>query len=416
MGPIYAYGLMVVGFSLFFVRLNHLTEYVFIALVAIWAIEKLLTRDFHLRRTFVDWPILLFLVWILVTGFFAVDPDYSLNEWRKALPRFLIFWFVVNAITTEVQVRSILFASSLGLGVLSGVEVGYYFWNGGNLLDFSLRWGSRAGDLTGSSQWLGTYLVIGLPIVLLGVWGESFGGKRVAYSVICVVMFGAVLLVHTRATWLAIGLELFVIGVVILPRYWRVRVLMVMAVFVLIFLPFGIGKLSLVTDLQVANPTTLQLRFNTWEFAIEQLMKNPWDSLTGVGYGKHSFAKAYPNLGPGYHTHIHNSFLGRAMQLGLPGLLLFFSIFGMVLVKSLHGWKACSHLYVGQLSLAIFLGTLGLIVRNLFDDMFIGSIVYLFWLMIGLFCVLLSLHGQQSRQDHGAEQLEGTSTVNNRYS
>ncbi|GJL65454.1 MAG: hypothetical protein NPIRA05_04250 [Nitrospirales bacterium] len=379
---------MFLGFALFFVRLNHVAEYVFIALVLLWIAERLSARNVHWRFTFLDWPLLLFLAWIFVSGFFAVDPEYSLNEWRKTLPRFLIFWFVVNSLTTEAQVRSVLFASSLGLGVLSLVEVTYYFWNGGELLDFSLSWGTRAGDLTGSSQWLATYLVMGLPIVLLGVWSEPRGRLRVAYTVICAIMLGAVLLVHTRATWLAIGLELAIFFVVTLPRYWRGRVLIAMACLVLIGLPFGMDKLSVVTESQVANPTTLQLRLNTWAFAVERLVEQPVLGFTGIGYGKHSFQKAYPNLGAGFHTHIHNMVLSRAVQLGIPGLLLFVWIFWEILQRSLMEFRSSSHLYLGQLSLVIFLGTIGLIVRNLFDDMFIGSMIYVFWLFIGLFCVM----------------------------
>ncbi|GJL61914.1 MAG: hypothetical protein NPIRA04_05680 [Nitrospirales bacterium] len=393
MQSVYLYGLMFLGFALFFVRLNHVAEYVFVALVVIWIAEKLYTRNFHWRSTFLDWPLLLFLTWIFVTGFFAVDPEYSFNEWRKTLPRFLIFWFVVQSITTENQVRSVLFASSLGLGVLSLIEVTYYFWIGGELLDFSLVWGSRAGDLTGSSQWLGTYLVLGFPIVFLGVWTGPVGKLRVAYIAICTVMLGAVLLVHTRATWLAIGIECLVLGVLTLNRYWRVRVLILMATLVLVLLPFGIAKLSFLTDLHVANPTTLQLRLNTWWFAIDRIVDQPILGLTGIGYGKHSFNTAYPNLGPGFHTHIHNMVIARVVQLGLPGLVLFGWIFWVILRWSYRGFKTFSHLFVGRLSLTILLGTVGLLVRNLFDDMFIGSVVYVFWLFIGLFWVTLSLHG-----------------------
>jgi len=384
---------MFLGFALFFVRLNHVAEYVFMALVVIWIAERLYTRNFHWRSTFLDWPLLLFLAWIFVTGFFAVDPEYSLNEWRKTLPRFLIFWFVVNSITTENQVRSVLFASSLGLGVLSLIEVGYYFWNGGNVFDLSLSAANRAGALTGSSQWLGTYLVIGLPIVFLGLWGESIGTMRAIYILICVAMLSAVLFVHTRATWLAIVVELIVYGVVIMKRYWRVRVFIIMASLTLVLLFLSIGRLSFISGSQVADPTTLHIRLKTWSFAIEQMVDHPDKAFMGIGYGKHSFNKAYPDLGQGFHTHIHSMLLSSAVQLGVPGLVLFGLIFWMVLRKSFRGFKLFTQLYLGKLSLAILLVTIGLLVRNLFDDMFIGSVVYLFYLFIGLFCVTLNLHG-----------------------
>ncbi len=39
---------------------------------------------------------------------------------------------------------------------------------------------------------------------------------------------------------------------------------------------------------------------------------------------------------------------------------------------------------MGNLSLAIFLITVGLMVRMLFDDMLIGNVVYLFMLLLGV--------------------------------
>jgi len=400
---------MFLGFALFFVRLNHVAEYVFIALVVIWVLAKLLTRNFQVRRTFLDWPMLLFLGWILVTSFLAVDPTYSLKEWQKTLPRFLMFWFVVNTMTSEHQVRSVLFASALGVGVLSVLEVTYYFWNGGELLDFSLGWGSRAGDFTGSSQWLGTYVVMGVPIVFLGIWSGSVGRERIAYLVICAALLGAVLLVHTRATWLAVMIEVLVFGLVMMKQLWRVRLVMVMAPLVLVFVFLNVGKLSVLTELQVANPTTLQIRFNTWWFAIEQIANHPVVGVTGIGYGKHSFDKAYPHLGPGFHTHIHNMVLSSAVQLGVPGFMLFTWIFWKILRRSYRELKECTSSYARKLSLAIFLATIGLIVRNIFDDMFIGSVVYLFWLFIGLFYVTISLSSKRSTGVPGSQRLSSHS-------
>ncbi len=387
------YGLMFLGSTFFFVRLNHVAEYVFVGLVVIWVAERLYSRHCCWHSTFLDWPLFLFLVWIFLSSFFAIDPDYSFNEWRKALPRFLIFWFAVNAITTESQVRSVLFASSLGLGTMSLIEVAFYFWNGGHVLDLSLRAVSRAGALTGSSQWLGTFLVIGLPLVFLGICAESTRTRRVVYFAIGTAILGAVFLVHTRATWLAISTELMVFGLLTLKPSWRFRSFIVMVSLVGVLLFFGIDKLSTVNDSQVTSPATLQLRLNTWWFAITRIVEEPVIGFTGIGYGKHSFNMAYPNLGPGFHTHIHNMFLARAIQLGIPGLLLFVWIFWMVVVKSFRAIQFSPHLYVGKIALAMLLATTGLMVRNLLDDMFIGSVVYVYCLFLGLLCVTLRLHG-----------------------
>ncbi|MGB0910938.1 MAG: O-antigen ligase family protein [Nitrospirales bacterium] len=388
---------MFLGFSFFFVRLNHVAEYVFIGLVLIWIVEKLRTRDFHVRRTFLDVPILLFLVWVLVTVIFSVDPDYSFKEWRKALPRFLIFWFVIYTINTENQVRSVLFASSVGAGTLSLFEVTYYLWSGGQVFDFSMSMASRAGVFTGSSQWLSTYLVMGFPIVCLGLWGERVKWVRFVYMLLVGSMLGAALLVHTRAAWVAFAIELMVLGLVSTKYIRRITGLLGLFGLFLIFIFSSIGDRSFMTELQVANPISLQTRFNTWEFAIAEMVEQPRLSMSGVGYGKHSFNKAYPDLGAGHHTHIHNMFLARAIQLGIPGLLLFVWIFWMVVVKSFRGFHYFPHLYVGKLALAMLLATTGLMVRNLLDDMFMGSVVYVYCLFLGLLCVTLRLHGIGSK-------------------
>ena len=390
---IYTYGLAFVGFSFFFVRLNHIAEYVFIGLVVVWLIQKVKNRDFSLHPTFWDVPILLFLAWSLLMVVFAADPQYSFAEWRKALPRFLIFWFVVNVIRTKRQFRTVLFAISVGFGVLCLLEVAYYFYQGNSALDFSLSGETRAGGLTGSSQWLSTYLILGVPLVWFGVGNKEMRGRRMTYILIAGVMIAAIVVVHTRATWLALIVVMAVFFVCkILRNFWQV-VGVIGAVFLILALSFFSVKRPLVlTESQVANPATMQLRLNTWSFAFERILEQPALALTGVGYGKHSFQKAYPDLGAEFHTHIHNMFLAQAIQLGIPGLVLFVWIFWVVLKKTFQGFQDFPNTYVGMFSLAIFLATIGLMVRNVFDNMFVGSIVYVFCLLIGLLSVLQSLN------------------------
>ena len=390
---IYTYGLAFLGFSFFFVRLNHVSEYVFIGLVVVWFLQKIKNRDFSLRATFLDVPILLFLGWALLVGFFAVDPQYSFAEWRKALPRFLIFWFVINVLNTERQVQSILFSSSIGLGVLCLLEVGHFIINGGDIFDFSMSASSRAGSLTGSSQWLSTYLVIGVPLIVLGAWSRPEIWVRCVYIVLCCTTALAVLVVHTRATWLAIVGEILIFSALTMKRHHQVIALIVVTCLGGIFLFIAPPNLSLMEDSQVTNPITLQLRFNTWEFAIGRIIENPLLAITGVGYGKHSFNRAYPDLESDMHSHIHNVFLSRLVQVGIPGIGFFLWIFGVILVQCAKGFHSFPNLYVGQLAMAILLSTAGLIVRSLLDDMFVGTVVYLFCLFIGLLFVVLGIHG-----------------------
>ena len=392
MESIYTYGLGFLGFSFFFVRLNHVAEYVFVGLVVIWIVQRVRERNFSLCPTTLDVPILCFLAWSLLSGAFAVDAHYSFAEWRKALPRFLIFWFIVNVIKTERQVQSILFSSSIGLGVLCFLEVGHFIGNGGDVFDFSMSASSRAGTLTGSSQWLSTYLVIGVPLIFLGAWSGTEPWVRAVYIVLGLMSIVALLVVHTRATWVAMVAEVIACFALTIRRKYLMIGLFTISCMTVVLLASIPLRLSFLEESQLTNPITLQLRFNTWSFAIEQILEQPALAITGVGYGKHSFKRAYPDLGPDMHSHIHNVFLSRMVQVGLLGLGFFLWIFGVLLIQSYRGVQSFSNVYAGRLAFAILISTIGLIVRSLFDDMFVGTIVYIFFLFVGLMFAALSIH------------------------
>lgn len=88
--------------------------------------------------------------------------------------------------------------------------------------------------------------------------------------------------------------------------------------------------------------------------------------------------------------HIHNMFLGTAFQVGIPGLVLFLFLFWKILSYA-GSWLRDSighDSFHSQLAMAISLMTIGVMVRNSFDDMFHGAVVYLFLLFVALgFCL-----------------------------
>jgi len=126
----------------------------------------------------------------------------------------------------------------------------------------------------------------------------------------------------------------------------------------------------------------MQLRYNTWSLTLQDISENP---LTGIGLGKHSFSKVHPELGSGFHANLHNTFLARAVQIGIPGFLFFIWIFIVIVARAAPISQSLSHEMAGKLALATSLIVVGVIVRNIFDDMFIGTLAYLFWLLVGLF-------------------------------
>ena len=376
---VFQYGLMVIAFSLLFVSHYHVSELLFIGLLIVWLTKKVVAGSFEFEKTPLDIPIVVFFCWVLLAVPFATDWTYSIDEWRKAIPRFLIFWFVVNVVNTEQQVRGILFSFSVGLLLLVLVESVHFFSQGGDPLSMTIR----AGSLSGSSQWLSYYLVIGFPILVLGLVCAHRPLERTFYSMALGLTFLTVIIVHTRAVWVAMLLQISVYVLWKSTRRWLVTGV-VASLIVCVVLSFFVllgQRVDFLSKSGFSNTKTMSLRWNTWNVAMDDIREHP---LLGIGYGKHSFKLKHPELKEGLHTHVHNSFLSHAVQVGIPGFLALIWIFWRVVKHLIRHVGVDSNQYKETVALAMLLLTVGVVVRNLFDDMFMGTVTYLFWLLVGL--------------------------------
>ncbi len=378
---ILSHGLVGLAFLLCFNVLNHVSEYLFLTLVVLALFKILYEKSFSYIPTSLDVPLIIFLGWILLTLPFALDPSYSFVEWRKALPRFLIFWLVLHVVRNQSQVKAILHAFVIGLGTLCFIEVIDFFVVGGDAFSMDVR----AGTFFGAHQWLSNFLIIGGPFLWLSWVSQEYFWEKVMNGLMGCVYPLAVFLVHTRSVWLVVLVQ---VGLFVLYRITGKFLLslgVILFSLVVLFVSLNLSsdfQLSLSTN-DFSNTSTLNLRFKTWRIAVQDIQQFP---LFGAGFGKHTFQILHPDLPMDIHKHIHNMFLGAAFQLGIPGLILFLLLFLKVLSAS-GSWLSDSvgrEAFYSQLALAVGLMTVGVVVRNSFDDMFHGAVVYLFLLFVAL--------------------------------
>jgi O-antigen ligase len=380
-----SYGLVGLTFLLCFNILNHISEYFFLAFVALGLLKIFYEKSLSHIPTSLDVPILLFLGWIVLTLPFALDPAYSFVEWRKALPRFLIFWLVLQVVRNQSQVKAILHAFVIGLGLLCLIEVIDFFVVGGRALSMDVR----AGSFFGAHQWLSNYLVIGGPFLWLSWVSQEYVWEKVMNSLVGCVYPLALFLVHTRSVWLVVlvQISLFILYRITGRFFLSVGLILLSVLAMLISLNLSGEFQNVLSKNDFSNPYTLHLRYNTWNVVLQDVQNSP---IVGAGFGKHTFQILHPNLPKEIHKHIHNMFLGTAFQLGIPGLVLFLFLFWKILSDS-SSWLRNSvghESFNSQLAMAICLMTIGVMIRNSFDDMFHGAIVYLFLLFVALgFCL-----------------------------
>ncbi|MFH1091553.1 MAG: O-antigen ligase family protein, partial [Pseudomonadota bacterium] len=164
-----------------------------------------------------------------------------------------------------------------------------------------------------------------------------------------------------------------------------------------------IGVLASNNMLRLGGVAVLGLkssRFLLWQTSLEYVLKHP---LRGVGYGRSSFSKKFPELKQihPHFWHAHNTFINLALQLGLPGLLAFcFLIYRLLrwLYISPDGnkWFKTGNMTAFFMA-AAWVMIIGNFLRNMTDDIFNNDAAFLFWLLVG--CAFsLDIHGRRLKE------------------
>jgi heptosyltransferase-3/putative inorganic carbon (HCO3(-)) transporter len=385
------YGLAVITFMSFFPVLFHFQEYAFFGLLALGVSLSWIDRRNPFVRTPIDVPLLAFIGWVLCTIPFAIDPAYSFSEWRKFVAHVLIFYwgmFVLRQYDEDHKVtRQVVWAVILGSLALSGYALEDFISRGGTWRDRLVRAGAPNSDY----NWLTTYLVLVLPVLIAWVFIRQSVRMRTLGLVSVLAVVFAQIAAYTRAGWVAHIVQAISWGMVT----GRKRLI----------LGFFAGAIAMGAVLltvsktgyqqETMDPWTLQARVKTWKLGLNDLVQHP---LVGVGYGNYTFYKmhtveieaekhktAEEKVLPGLHSTLAIILVGS----GVPALF-FFAWTIVRIIRELAGGIRALTLREASMRLlppAIALSVIGFMVRNAFDYMFAGTLASLFWILVavGLF-------------------------------
>jgi O-antigen ligase len=328
-------------------------------------------------------------------------PGESALQSFNFIPFFAFYAALVVAIAnfgTPIEILQrwalVLLLGSIPISLRSIVE--FYFnapsvkaqWEGNPWLDWlylQYDYGHRADSVFGHPNILASYLVIILGLALgLGLYyfRHRRGAPAAPWVYGCVVLSLVGLFCSgSRNGLLVAGLQLLIVGwhmrhnrLVALGGIGAISALGVAG------LNWGFGGRSLVEAFQ-----SITLRFDVWRVAIDMLGDNPWWIGSGLGTFKLLYvplsAADYP-----YLAHPHNLILMFATELGLPIAILFFTIVGMIVFRSIRALAAGSAAKPSQLVLAAYhLGFVGVMGFAMFDVSFYDARVnVLGWLMLAV--------------------------------
>jgi O-antigen ligase len=325
-------------------------------------------------RTPIDFPILALLLWILISIPFAVDPTYSFREWRKLLAGVLSFYWATMVLRSHpgfsLQKR-VLGILTLGVGLLSAYAVADFLDRGGSWKDRMVRAGAPSSDY----NWLSTYVVLTFPVLVATAYVVKSWKVRSAVVGVSLLGLLAQVMTYTRAGWLAMVVEAALFSCSL-----RRRALWVVTGVVVGLVAIGLAVLVLTGfQAETTSTNTFYYRLATWNLMLEEIAAHP---LVGVGYGNGTFMLKFGGTVESHNAGgAHNLFMMVAMGSGLPAVVFLTWLFA-VSVRTIWSGARSTAAEQATLLIGLAIAVVGFIVRNLFDHMLIGTLGYLFWIML----------------------------------
>jgi len=352
----------------FFPRLFHSQEYAFFFLLAVALCLAWVERINPWIRTPIDLPLFGFVGWVLCTVPFAADPAYSFSEWRKLVAQVLVFYWAMFVLRSHRRIE-------LSRQILWTVVLGS--WR-----DRLVRAGAPYSDY----NWLTTYLVLVIPILIWWVVTHREFWARALGTLILIMAGFAQVASYTRAGWVAHFAQAVGFGLMAGRRrlvIWVLAGAIVMGGGLLAASEIGYQR-------DTVDSWTISARVKTWRLGLQQAAQHP---LVGVGYGNDTFFKLHQaeleadkgkDLAERVLPGLHNTFATVLMGSGVPALILFIWMFVHIVSTLTREWRRSTAAETQGLLVAVAVVTVGFATRNLFDYMFAGSLAHLFWILVAV--------------------------------
>ena len=271
--------------------------------------------------------------WAVVTIPWSYWPggsvSFLLNIYAKSVA---VLWLLANTVTTPRRVRRLVWALTL-MGVplaLAGVR---HFFSGEFVRGDSGRIVGYMGALTQNPNDLALMLNLLLPLAVALALSDERPVVRLALMAVIALDVAAVVATFSRAGFLTLGTLLCV-------YLWKFRarperrvtwgLVTGLVVVILIGIPLlpasYLERLGTITNINADKTGSAEARWADSGVALQLISRHP---VVGAGLGQNMLAL---NQERGKRwTEVHNVYLQYAVDLGLPGLLLFVILLGLSL-------------------------------------------------------------------------------------
>ena len=345
-------------------------------LALFWIMKMVLLKKWIWRKTPLDLPILLFLLWGLLSSILSTHPRYSIGQFRtEAVTYFFFFYMAANNIQGKESIRKILLALTAGSALMASYGIYEFFATGG---DWTSR-GVRIGSLTSDFNYASTYFMTVIPVILFFMLESS---KKPFKFCIFLLLFSMNLLslyfTFTRAAWLGLVIAFIIFSLFRGKKTVLAASFALGIIFILLFLTPQ-GK-AFYTNMGGSEGG----RTPAWDFGIGEILKRP---LFGIGYGRGNMQATFPEQKEMYSKgfiHLHNVFLETALEMGIPGALFLMTMIISLIIQFIIGYLRSTDSSDSRLMVVMVMIIFAYFARNQFDQIYVDAPAVLFWLLMGL--------------------------------
>ncbi len=384
------YGILSVVVAMPFLP-DELTLLLIILIVAIFSFNHLFGKGYAINKSFVNIPIILFALVIIIATLTSIDPKGSFRDLAIHLSAMGLLVVIVNGINSKNDLNLILtsYVFTATLVALYGV---YQYFVG---VELDPAWvdvasnpeiTTRVFSVFGNPNILAEYLIMAIPVSIGLFWNTKRLIKKVIFTLTTMILSVTLLMTLSRGGWLG-----FAFGILVF-------IILVEKKLLLMSIPVGIASIFIIPDSIMSRITTIgsltdssnAYRIKIWQITVD-IIRDHWQA--GVGFGYIPFKKTfetYIRTMPIYHA--HNTYLEFAAEIGIVGLALFL-IFMFIIYKygALNAAESKDK-YIKTISAGLIAGISSLLFHGIVEHvLYIPRIIITFWIFIAFILVMLKL-------------------------
>ncbi len=360
-----------------------LAEIFFILALLLWAadIVKTKTNPLLCFTGKAAWFFAAFAVWHLICALAGVDPLNSIKDSRKIYLMLMFFLASYYIASDEIKAKA---ARFLALGAaftgLYAISTGIYHRIIMHDNDF------RAVTFSGNHMHAGGLLMllsVSLSAFMLNAINDYEKNKKdvLIFSVSFILAIGGLLFTFTRGSWIA-AFSGILISAFLTNK--RAMIAFVIAAAVAGFLMKDTSFMQrLKSSFNTNKGTSAGERVLMWKSGINIIKDNP---ITGIGTG--NLGKVYekyrnPESFEKEQGHLHNNIIQLGVINGIPGIVLYLALFGILLFSA--AGKFASYSGAGKAAAAASVSVIAAFFINGFFEynLFSSQVALLFWFITG---------------------------------